>query len=87
MGGKRLTTEEFIEKAKSVHKDKYVYSKVNYINNRTKIVISCKKHGDFNQIPNAHLNGQGCPKCSSSCKDTIDSFIIKADKVHNNKYN
>jgi very-short-patch-repair endonuclease len=56
-------TQQFIEKSINVHDNKYDYSKVNYINDRTKIIIICKKHGDFLQIPNSHLNGSGCPFC------------------------
>lgn len=44
---KKLTTEEFIEKARKVHGDKYDYSKVQYINNSTKICIICHEHGEF----------------------------------------
>jgi hypothetical protein len=57
------TTEEFIEKSIIKHGDKYNYSKVYYINARKKIIINCKNHGDFLQIPDAHLKGVGCPKC------------------------
>ena len=53
----------FIEKAKKIHGDKYDYSKVEYINNHTKVCIICPVHGEFWQTPNCHLNGQGCPKC------------------------
>ena len=41
----QLTTEQFIEKARKIHGDKYDYSKVNYVNNRVKIIIICPKHG------------------------------------------
>lgn len=61
-----LTTEEFIEKAKQVHRDKYDYSKVDYVNNVTPITIICKKHGEFKQIPYTHLYGNGCPICNIS---------------------
>lgn len=44
---KKLTTEEFIEKARTVHKDEYDYSESNYISSRTKIIITCLKHGNF----------------------------------------
>ena len=54
---KTLTTEQFIEKARSIHGDKYNYSKVNYINNKTKVTITCSEHGDFEQIPYNHLQG------------------------------
>lgn len=60
---KRLTTKKIISNAKKVHGDKYDYTKVNYINNSTKICITCPKHGDFWQMPNNHLSGNGCPIC------------------------
>ena len=44
---KKLTTEEFIEKAKAVHGDKYDYSEVEYIGALKKVKISCSQHGFF----------------------------------------
>ena len=84
---KKLTIEEFLEKAKEVHGDKYNYSKVEYINNSTKVCIICPIHGEFWQTPNNHLNGKNCPKCShQSYKYTLNNFIEKSNKIHNNKY-
>lgn len=61
---RKLTTEEFIDKARAVHGDKYNYSKVNYINANSKVCIICSEHGEFWQTPNNHIsNKQGCPKC------------------------
>lgn len=56
----KLTLEEFIERAKKVHGDKYDYSKVNYVNNGTKVCIICPIHGEFWQAPTNHLSGAGC---------------------------
>lgn len=61
--GKRLTTKEFIEKAKKVHGDKYDYSKVEYVNSDTKVCIICPKHGEFWQRAVDHTIGRGCSKC------------------------
>ena len=58
-----MTTEEFIQKAKAVHGDKYDYSHVVYVNSRTKVCIICPKHGEFLQTPDSHLRGHGCSKC------------------------
>jgi len=59
------TTENFIEKAKKIHKNEYNYSKVNYKNSWTKVTIICKEHKDFQQSPNCHLSQkQGCPSCA-----------------------
>jgi hypothetical protein len=83
---KKLTTEKFIEKAKEIHGDKYDYSKVNYKNNKTKVTIICKKHGEFLQTPNSHLRGQSCPGCSGSKKLTTEKFIERAKEIHGDKY-
>ena len=57
---KKKTTEEFIKDSIEVHGDKYDYSKSEYINAKTKIIIICPKHGEFEQKPNNHLGGQRC---------------------------
>lgn len=58
-----MTKEDFIEKSKLIYGDKYDYSKVEYINNKTKICIICKEHGEFFIRPDMFLNGHGCKKC------------------------
>ena len=55
--------EEFIGESKKIHSGRYDYSKFVYVDSHTKGIILCRKHGEFLQIPNKHLNGQGCPKC------------------------
>ena len=81
----RFTKEEFIEKTRKVHGDKYDYSKVEYINSKTKVCIICPEHGEFWQEPNKHLRNCGCPKCVGKYTSTID-FINKSKKIHNDKY-
>lgn len=85
----RLTLEGFIEKAKQAHGNKYDYSKVDYINNKTKVCIICPEHGEFWQRPDEHLKGRGCPYCVPTKHYTTQEFIQKANKVHNNffRYN
>lgn len=85
-GLRKLTTEEFIEKAKIVHSDRYDYSKVEYKNSSTEVCIKCPEHGEFYQIPSGHLSGRGCPKCGRSFKLTKEEFINKSKGIHNNKY-
>jgi len=82
----KLTTEEFIERAKKVHGDKYDYSKVVYVDTDTKVCIICPIHGEFWQTPHMHLKGQGCPKCYGNDTKTTEQFIEEAKKVHGDKY-
>ena len=42
---KKLSTEQFIEKAKLIHGDKYDYSLVEYKNSKTKVKIKCNDCG------------------------------------------
>ena len=83
---KQICTENFIEKANKIHNYRYNYSKVKYINNREKVCIICPEHGEFWQGPYKHLIGQGCPKCGGAQKSNVDEFILKAKKVHGDKY-
>jgi very-short-patch-repair endonuclease len=61
-----MSQEKFIDKINNIHTFKYDYSKVEYVNARTKIEIICKEHGEFWQLPNLHTQGQGCPRCNES---------------------
>ena len=60
---KRKTNKEFLQEARMVHGDKYDYSKVEYVNQETKVCIICPIHGDFWQKPRVHLMGRGCQEC------------------------
>ena len=81
-GTPKLTTEEFIKKAKEIHGDKYDYSKVNYLSNKDKVLIICPEHGEFWQSPASHLKSSGCPECSGCKKITPESFIRKSKSTH-----
>lgn len=85
--------DKFITKAKEIHGNRYDYSKSVYINNRTKLIITCPTHGDFEQSPDSHVNGKNkCPKCANKEKAdltrlTLNDFIKKSNIVHYFKYN
>lgn len=88
---RKLTTEEFIIKAKAVHGDKYIYDKCVYVNSRIKVAITCMAHGEFEQLPFNHLKGKGCMLCASASKGVhnkkyIHDFIANASLVHGCKY-
>ena len=86
------TKESFTNKANLIHFNFYTYEKVNYIDSKTKVVITCQIHGDFTQRPSGHLQGKGCPKCryikvAKSHTKTFEEFVNFAKIFHNNKYN
>jgi len=88
---RRLSTEEFIQKATAIHKDRYDYSAVVYTQSKEKVNIKCSIHGMFQQTPNRHLNGDGCIKCGFSAmktarRMTTENFIRNAKKRHKNQY-
>lgn len=76
----------FILKSNQVHRHKYDYSKSIYINNKTKISIICKEHGEFKMNPSHHYNGHGCPSCSNNYRRKNEEFIKECLFIHNNKY-
>jgi len=76
----------FINKSKKIHGDKYDYSKVQYVNAKTKITIICKEHGEFCQTPSNHLSKYNCQKCSNNLKFDTCSFIQKAIQIHGDRY-
>jgi hypothetical protein len=87
--------EQWIDLAKSKHHDLWLYDKVVYVNSQTEVIIGCKEHGYFIQIPAIHLGGSGCRKCGNercakSKMITEEGFIDRIEQckeVHNNKYN
>jgi glutaredoxin len=82
---RKKSQEQLIKDFKEVHGDWYDYSKVEYINNRTKVLIICPIHGEFWQTPNKHLSGRGCPKCANR-NVTNEEFIEKVVKKHGDWY-
>jgi hypothetical protein len=88
---RKKTTEEFIADAVRVHGDTYDYSEVNYKYSKQKIVILCRKHGPFEQMPYSHLSGNGCPFCaaeerSDRTRRSKDDFVKAVTDVHGDKY-
>ncbi len=87
----RLTTEEFISRARLVHGNKYDYTLVEYSGTYTPVKIICREHGEFEQKPNIHLDGCGCKTCGrlatvNARHSNTEQFIAKAKRVHGDKY-
>lgn len=83
---KRKTNDQFIDQANTVHSGRYDYRYTTYMNNYEKVKIVCPQHGPFEQKPNHHLNGHGCPKCGGTNKSNTEEFIERASKVHDGRY-
>ena len=81
-----MTTEEFINRAKQTHGDKYDYSHVVYVNAKTKVCVICPEHGEFYQRASNHISGQGCSICADKQNSkrlltwTKDKCYIEAQK-------
>lgn len=71
---KKLTTEEWINKARIKHGDKYDYSKVKYNGTRGYVTIVCPKHGEFWQTPNSHIQGSSCS--SSKGEEEVCNILL-----------
>jgi hypothetical protein len=81
----RMTTEDFIIKAKEVHGDRYDYSLVDYKNMHTKVKIICKEHGLFEMIPTNHIhfNSNNCPSCACG-NSKQEKEVLDHIKLHYN---
>jgi len=82
MSRKKITTEDFIKKSRTVHGDRFDYSKSIYVSAKTKLTIICRVHGDFEQMPTHHHAGNGCSKCSGKYLSNTEEFIQKSKLIH-----
>lgn len=89
----KRTLEDFVEKANTIHKNKYTYTNVVYHGDSVKVFITCSIHGDFAQTPSSHLQGHGCRYCMADDIKTKrkllltqESFVERAMNIHKNKY-
>jgi len=88
---RRLTTEEFVKRAKDIHKDTYLYFNTVYTNSSTLVNIFCHIHGKVSVHPQSFLNGSGCKQCGrNTAKEKITystaEFISKAKLMFNYNY-
>ena len=83
---KRLTPEEFIQRASRIYGKRYEFKKVVYVNSSTKVCITCPEHGDFWIIPNNFLRGHKCAACSGKQRVTKDVFLERALVRHQIAY-
>jgi len=81
---RKHSLEIFISKANAIHNNKYTYDSVVYKNIREKVIITCPIHGKFEQTPDNHLQGRGCPRCIKTYKQHkwLDFIGLPNDKTH-----
>ena len=88
--GQKMSTSEFIEKAKMVWGDRWDYSLTKYVRSQEAVQIECPHHGPFHQRPNNHLNGSvGCRSCNvgkAGTALTTDEFIGRSREVWGNRW-
>lgn len=89
---KKFTQDWFIQRSQDIHMSKYDYSLVRYTRHKDKVVIICQIHGEFEQLPQNHLKGHGCPGCGIKTRKsplqrvTTAEFIKKAQVIHRDRY-
>lgn len=90
---RKLTIDEFIEKARKIHGDKYDYSKVvaDCFSSKNKIPIICNNHNyEFFQQAGSHLRGCGCPICGNEkrqmIRTSLKDFLLKSFEIHGNNF-
>lgn len=87
----RKDIETFIKEADEKHSSRYTYEFAEYKKTSEKVIITCKKHGNFEQTPANHLKGAGCMKCRNASTisrqtKTTEQFIEDAIKIHGDTY-
>ena len=75
------TAEDFLLIANDVHKGRYDYSQMQYVNRKTPIKIICPKHGPFIQTPKDHIRGSGCPMCNNSVLEDMVTSLLKRNNI------
>lgn len=86
---RRLTTESVIKSFVEKHGEKYDYSRVNYTDSDTPVLIGCKIHGFVKTTTFRHLNTEGCPECGKLKKRptaTFEDFVKNSRLKHGDRY-
>ena len=81
----RKTTMKFVKESNLIHDYKYNYDKTEYISNQSKVIITCRVHGDFLQRPLSHIQGNGCQNCNESKGEKEISKFLKGNNITFNR--
>lgn len=91
---RKLTTEEWVVRAKAKHGETFDYTETAYIDSHANLTVRCRRHGPFEQVPPVHLRSStetACPECYKEwngrrCASTVDEFVQKAEAIHGKLY-
>jgi hypothetical protein len=81
-----LTQDEFLERCRSIHGDRYDYAATVYVKLSQKITVICRDHGAFQQMAASHIHGAGCPACGGCLPLGTDAFIERARKLYGDRF-
>ena len=85
INGKRFTINEWIERAKERHGEKYDYTDSRLVGKR-KMSVRCRIHGVWNPDRKSHANGYGCPECAPNAKMNTEKFINKSRELYGERF-
>ena len=77
----RMNNSDFISKCKEKHGDRYLLDKIEYKGTRSRIVVICKKHGEWSPLAKSFIIGKGCPKCRSSKREIFIEEYLKSKNI------
>lgn len=89
---KVIPFKEFERRAREVYGDKYIYHEDKYKNYSSKTIVTCPIHGDFEVIPDRHVNRKtACKECkkkelSEKFLLPFNEFVKRSRDVHGDKY-
>lgn len=81
----RIPWEDRVDSFRQVHGNTYEYACKDYKNYRSKITITCLKHGSFEMFISAHLKGAGCRKCKHENSKKYKLNSIPLEIRHNKR--
>ena len=89
-----LKAHEFIINAKKLRGNKFEYSRVEYINNTTSVLIGCPDHGFLPQVPWTQLRNRtnGCKECgrvwqrNKTLRKRTEAFFKRCKQKYKNKF-
>lgn len=84
----KKTAEQIIQNAKQIYGDTFTYEKFEYVNTKTRAIVTCRIHGDFLVIPRCHERGeQGCRRCFyDRISINRDKFIKRATEQFGSQF-